>query len=326
MKKKPDPEVLSRLFPGGCFFGPFVGFASAEEMRTPLAVLRFCLTAHALLDGALPLLELRAEQQVYERAELIEGILMEEAGIELERGEGYSERLNNSEYAIPGCGVWNLKIPLTEQYKKWLAPHVDMYNAIGSLINSERIFYLLYNFNCEILEGDNPCLLLQIYGMQSLRDEYSEFLEAYEGLPDAKALNGYELYGGLIMLADTLATLHLAGSMPVVLGGALISANGLDSLTDLWVRLYDDQEAGYVHTGACEVCGRLFVSGNPKMHGHASCMNRQRVMRSRARKYQEALDKGLSPSEASKAAKISSASAETILGCNQSSNCSDENM
>lgn len=259
-------------------------------------------------------LEVGLEPEVYELVEAMEDVLKEETALCLERGEGYSDCLNGKGSILPTCGVWNLRVPLTEQYKKWLAPRVDMYNAMGRLINSERCFYLLYAFHCEVTDDRAPYLFMQVYATQSLQEENDAFIDAYEGLSDAKPLNGYELYGGLIALADFLATLHLIGTMPVVVNGALASADGMDGLTDLWVRLYDDQEAGYAHTGLCEVCGKLFVSSNPRMQGHPDCMNRQRVTRSRARKYQAALDVGLSIPEASRMAGISPAKAEGLLG------------
>lgn len=313
LEESPDEQLVDKLFPGSIFFGPFIKPANSADKLQALSVLRLTLSMHSVLVGSFSAPKISEEPYFYEGSEAIESYIRDDLGFDIKRGEGYSERLNPSDKSIPTCGIWTLSIPLSGPYKEWLGPRVDACNSLGKLINSTRFYHLLLNYHCEIMEGANPQLRIEIYATLSLEEEYDTFIDEYEALPNKQPLNGYELFSGLLVLADILATIHLCGAMPVVFVGSLEGASELDSLTDLWMKCYDLQESGHVKTGACEVCGRLYVSSNPRMRGHASCMNRNRVMRSRAKKYKALIDVGSTKEMASKTAKISSEKAELML-------------
>lgn len=313
LEESPDEQLVDKLFPGPLFFGPFINSASSAEKLFALSVLRLSLTMHSLLVGSFSEPTIADEPYFYEGSELIESYIREDMGFDLLRGEGYTSRLNQGDNTIPKCEIWSLSIPLSESYRAWLAPRVEACNALGKLINSMRFYHLLVGQHCEITGDDNPRLRIVIYASMSLQEKYDAFIEEYEAQENKRALNGYELFAGLLGLADALATIHLCGAMPWVTAGILEGTSELDSLTDLWMKCYDKQESGFINTGSCEVCGRLYASGNLRMRGHAPCMNRQRVMHSRARKYKALLDSGVEKKEASKRAKISSEKAESIL-------------
>ncbi|MEE6146711.1 hypothetical protein VXJ25_01675 [Olsenella sp. YH-ols2223] len=67
-----------------------------------------------------------------------------------------------------------------------------------------------------------------------------------------------------------------------------------------------------LYSGTCEVCGRLFVSAK-KTRGHSDCMNRRRVMRSRAKQYAIRVEGGISPEDAARSLSISIAAAREML-------------
>ncbi len=76
---------------------------------------------------------------------------------------------------------------------------------------------------------------------------------------------------------------------------------------------YDPTENKRLYSGTCEVCGRLFASTKKKTRGHSDCMNRRRVMRSRAKQYAIRVEGGISPEDAARSSSISIAAARVML-------------
>ena len=149
-------------------------------------------------------------------------------------------------------------------------------------------------------------LRVDVYGTQTLSSGWDAWLDAYEVTVDeGDEVSALERVAGLRHLADILATLHLSTAIPTVDQGVFGRFGAEDSLTDLWLRFYDPTSDSDYSVGACEVCGRLFVGTHKGKRGHESCMNRQRVARSRAHGFAELVESGMGRREASRVAGIS---------------------
>lgn len=165
----------------------------------------------------------------------------------------------------------------------------------------------------EELDGQ-AALRVDVYGTQSLSSDFEPWLTQYEkSLPEDTVLSGLELVAGLLHLADTLATLHLVTALPVVSHGQFLRTTADDNLTDLWLMCYDISSDADYCVGVCEVCQRLFVGTSKNKRGHRECMNRQRVARSRAKRFRTLVEDGMADDEASRAAGIASDTARAIL-------------
>ena len=308
----PD-EILERRFPGPTFFGRFVGYSSVGEMKTALEVLRATRNCHAMLEGGARLIE-RNDCEAVALAEAIEQSLSAARCVKLTRGEGYPDDLD-LEDSIPRCHIYRCEIRISEIYARWLRPRVDAYHNAASMFQAEPTYYLMMTNNTRLSEDKNGgVLLVDVYGTMWLLSDWGQWLDSYEaGLPDESVLSGLELVAGLLHLFDTLATIHLITAIPVVSHGAFVRTTAGDSLTDFWLKCYDiATDSGYV-IGTCEVCHQLFVGMSKNKRGHEACLNRQRVKRSRARKFAERVEGGMSPNLAARELSISARTAIEAL-------------
>ena len=145
--------------------------------------------------------------------------------------------------------------------------------------------------------------------------DFEPWLTNYENdLHEDAVLSGLELIAGLLHLADALATLHLVTALSVISHGQFLRTTADDSLTDLWLMCYDIASDADYSIGVCEVCHRLFIGASKNKRGHNECMNRQRVARSRAKRFKALIETGMTDNEASKIAGIAPNKARTILG------------
>lgn len=313
LDKDATGDTLASLFPGPCFFGRLVGPCDLNEMRIAMSVLRTVLGMHEMLYGGSALLE-EPDTAAMDLAARIERMVHEEGSVQLSRGTGYEDiDEDDDSLRIPTCHIYRCEVPFSEQYAKWLRPRLDTMNALGSVMLAQDVFFLKL-FHQMKVEDDGKLLVVDVYGTWSLLSDWDEWLEQYEKtVPDDIVLTGIELVAGLLHLADTLSTLHLASAVPQVSYGRLESASADDSLTDLWFMCYDPTENKRLYSGTCEVCGRLFVSSKKKTRGHSDCMNRRRVMRSRAKQYAIRVEGGISPEDAARSSSISIAAAREML-------------
>lgn len=158
-------------------------------------------------------------------------------------------------------------------------------------------------------------LRIDVYETQSLLSDFEPWLTQYEeDLSEDTVLSGLELVAGFLHLADALATMHLATTLHVISRWRFLRTTASDTLTDLWLMCFDISSDASYSLGVCEVRHRLFVGTNKSKRGHKECMNRQRVARSRARRFKKLVDGGIAEEEASKIAGISSKKARAALG------------
>lgn len=308
------PEQLGSLFPGPCFFGPLVGPADPDDMLSALSVLRMTRELHGALKGSDSLLGMPdAEVTVF--AERVEELVRGYEGAAIARGGGYDESPED-EPTIPRCHILAFKMEAPPVYAKWLRPRVESYRSLGSVFRAESTYYLNMSNEVRLEEtNDGIRLLIDVYGTQSLLSDFEPWLMQYEeDLPEGTILSGLELVAGLLHLADVLATMHLVTALPVVSHGRFLRTTASDNLTDLWLMCYDISSGANYSIGVCEVCHRLFVGSNKNKRGHKECMNRQRVAKSRARRFKRLVDGGVAEEEASKIAGISSKKARAALG------------
>ncbi|MDO4502740.1 MAG: hypothetical protein Q4D06_06095 [Coriobacteriia bacterium] len=327
-----DPGVedgfLSGLFPGCGFYGPLVGRADPVDMRCALKVLATTLELHVMLYGCDALIELdpdnwnlptlrrvrEVEKIASARLREMRAVVSERASLSIELGSGYDERFNDED-SIPQCHILHADIPLQPVYRRWLEQRVAVYNAVASAMRSSRSLFLHMHNQTRLIETDGlPRLEIDVYGTQTLNEGWGLWLDEYEAtIEDGVLVSSLELVAGLRHLADILATLHLSTAIPIVDKGMFGRFGAEDSLTDLWLKCYDyDSGSDYV-IGSCEVCGRLYVGTHKRKRGHDACMNKQRVARSRSRKFAKLIESGMSAAEASRIAGISSAKALAIL-------------
>lgn len=313
LDKNVQDNTIASLFPGPCFFGRLVGPCCVDDMRAATAVLRTVLGMHEMLRRGSVLLK-EPDSAAMDLAERIEAMVHEEGVVALRRGSGYEEvDEDDDSLRIPTCHIYHCEVPLPEQYAKWLRPRLDTMTALGGVMLAQDVFFLKM-FHQMRTEDDGKLLVVDVYGTWSLLSDWDEWFEQYEKtIPDDVVLTGIELVAGLLHLADTLSSLHLASAVPQVSYGRLESASADDSLTDLWFMCYDPTENKQLFSGTCEVCGRLFVSTKRKTRGHSDCMNRRRVMRSRAKQYAIRVEGGVSPEDAAKSSSISIAAAREML-------------
>ena len=186
----------------------------------------------------------------------------------------------------------------------------------GAVFEAELTYYLHMSSEMRLDETENGAtLLIDVYGTQSLLSDFEPWLTQYEeDLPEDTILSGLELVAGFLHLADALATMHLVTALPVVSHGQFLRTTAGVNLTDLWLMCYDVSGDANYSIGVCEVCHRLFVGSNKNKHGRKECMNRQRVAKSRARRFKRLVDSGIAEEEASKIAGISSKKARAALG------------
>lgn len=310
------PEQLGSLFPGPCFFGPLVGPADPDDMLSALSVLRMTRELHGALKGSDSLLGMPdAEVTVF--AERVEEFVRGCGGATIARGGGYDES-PEGEPTIPRCHILAFKIDVPPVYAKWLSPRVESCRSLGSVFRAELTYYLNMSNEIRLEEtNDGIRLLIDVYGTQSLLSDFEPWLTQYEeDLPEDTILSGLELVAGLLHLADALATMHLVTALPVVSHGQFLRTTANDNLTDLWLMCYDVSGDASYSIGMCEVCHRLFVGSNKNKRGHKECMNRQRVAKSRAKRFKKLIDSGVADGEASKIAGINPKKAWAALGIN----------
>ena len=318
LKKCLDPGTpsgqLKSLFPGPCFFGPLAGPAGPEEMLSALSILKMTRELHEELKGYDSLFGM-PDAEASTLAERAEGLVRRCGAATIVRGGGYTEQ-PKGELAIPQCHILTCSVDTTPAYAKWLGPRVESYRRLGTVFRADMTYYLHMSNEMRLEEEDDGTrLCVDIYGTQSLQSNLEPCLTQYEeGLPEDAVLSGLELVAGLLHLADALATMHLVTALPVTSHGRFLRTTAGDSLTDLWLMCYDiPSDAGY-SIGVCEVCHRLFVGSNKNKRGHRECMNRQRVAKSRARRFKKLVDSGVADEEASKIAGISATKARIVLG------------
>ncbi len=311
-----SPEQLESLFPGPCFFGRLVGSAGTGEMLSALSVLRMTRELHDSLKDS-DLLIMAPDNEAVAFAERIEELVRTFEGVTLMRGGGYLES-SEGELTIPQCHIFTCKIDVPSIYAKWLKPRVESYRSIGTVFQAELTYYLHMSNNVRLEETESDAALcIDIYGKQSLLSDFEPWLTEYEGnLPEDIILSGLELVAGLLHLADVLATTHLITALPVITHGRFLRTTAGDNLTDLWLMCYDISSDANYSIGICEVCHQLFIGSNKNKRGHKECMNRQRVERSRARRFEKLVASGIVAEEASKIAGINSKKAWAILESN----------
>ncbi|MDJ1121828.1 hypothetical protein QJ043_07075 [Olsenella sp. YH-ols2217] len=324
LKECLDPEsgaiALSQRFPGRLFFGPFCDAGGSEDRARAIALLRATWEAHKKLQrlarlafegGEVPVWRPEVEQKLREGVLAIEGELRECEGLSLERGDGYLEA---PEDALPACHLYHWSLEVSGPYSQWLRARVDGLEPLMGVMPAPRVLGMVVSRRLALSE-DGQCLEMDVYGRQSLLPDWDAFLDAQDkGLPEDVTLSGYELLAGLTVLLDTVASLHLITSFMAVDFGQPCRSTAQDGLTDFWLRCYEDPRARGCNLGICEVCGHVFVGSSPKQRGHHDCMNRQRVMRSKARKFQRLVDDGMELEEAARAASISPSTAAVLLG------------
>ena len=307
-------EFLESLFPGPCFFGRLVGPSDATAMIAALSVLRMTRELHAALRGGSALFK-KPDRLAVRRAEYIEHVLRDYDVVTVTRGGGYPET-SSDEPMIPHCHIYSCSIAVPPVYANWLRPRVDSYQRLGTVFQAETTYYLFMSNETRLEEQDGQTYLrIDTFGTQSLSYDFEPWLTNYENdLPEDTVLSGLELIAGLLHLADTLATLHLVTALPVITHGQFLRTTTDDSLTDLWLMCYDIASDADYSIGVCEVCHRLFIGASKNKRGHKECMNRQRVARSRAKRFKALIETGMTDNEASKIAGIAPNKARTILG------------
>ncbi|MDD6786172.1 MAG: GNAT family N-acetyltransferase [Eggerthellales bacterium] len=325
---KVSDSVLTGFFPGCGFYGPLVGRADSADMRCALGVLALTLELHAMLCGCDALIELdpdnwylptlhrvrEVEKIANEHLGEIRAVISEHALFSIELGSGYDEKLNNED-SIPQCHILHTEVALQPVYRKWLEQRVAVYNAVAGAMRSSKSFYLHMHNQTRIVDTDGlPRLEIDVYGTQTLDEGWDRWLDEYDATVEEDAyVSALEIVAGLRHLADILATLHLSTAIPIVDKGMFGRFGSEDSLTDLWLKCYDcASDADYI-IGSCEVCGRLYIGSHKRKRGHEACMNKQRVMRSRSKKFASLITSGTSLPAASKKAGISAAKAVKIL-------------
>lgn len=310
------PEQLELLFPGPCFFGRLVGPAGSGEMISALSVLKMTRELHGALKNSELLFRL-PDAEVTAFAERIEELVRGCGAVTIVRGDGYSDQLEG-EPTIPKCHILAFKIDVPPVYAEWLKPRVGSYRSLGTVFEAEMTYYLHISNEMRLEEtGNGATLHVDIYGTQSLLSDFEPWLTQYEkDLPEDTILSGLELVAGLLHLADALATMHLVTALPVISHGQFLRTTASDNLTDLWLMCYDISSDANYSIGVCEVCHRLFIGSNKNKRGHKECMNRQRVAKSRARRFKKLVDGGVADEEASKIAGINPKKAWTALGIN----------
>ena len=323
-----DPEVADEIvegyFPGCGFYGPLIGKADPDDMKGALEVLRAILELHAMLEGCDSLIELdpenwhlptlhrvnEVERIATRHLEVIGAALTEQKRFNISIGTGYDEAFNNED-SIPQCHILRMEMPLPPMYGRWLSQRVAIYNAVACAMRSSQTFYLHMHNQVQLLVEDGvQRLRIDVYGTQTLDEGWDDWLEKYESSIEGEVeVSALEKVAGLRHLADVMATMHLSSAIPIVDQGAFGRFGAEDSLTDLWLRLYDPASDSDYSIGSCEVCGRLFIGSHKGKRGHDACMNRQRVVRSRTRKFAKLIESGMSQQEASRIAGIAAAKA-----------------
>ena len=203
---------------------------------------------------------------------------------------------------------------MSSNYYRWTKARIEAYEGAARLFRAEPIYYLNVGNNILVEEADNGGLVtIDVYGTQSLLSDWDEWFDLHEADLPSPGPSGLETIAGLLHLADTLATIHLVTSVPIVDHCSLWRPTAGDSLTDFWLKMYDVSGSDDYVIGRCEVCDRLFVGTSKNKRGHKACLNRQRVKLSRAKKYAKLIETGASPEEASKRASISAETAKAIL-------------
>lgn len=305
-------ETLIGYFPGRCFYGAFLDPASADEIRQSLDVLRAVRNAHELLKGGSKLID-EKDAVAENRASKILELLNEACGMNVQLGRGYCDELNPEE-SIPQCHILHCEMSMSSNYFRWAKARIEAYEGAAQLFRAESIYYLNVDNNIETEEtAFGGLVTIDVYGTISLLSDWDDWLDLHvQDLP-SPGPSGLETIAGLLHLADTLATIHLVTSVPIVNHCSLWRPTAGDSLTDFWLKMYDVSGSDDYVIGRCEVCDRLFVGTSKNKRGHKACLNRQRVKRSRARKYAKLIEAGVSPEEASKQASISAETAKTLL-------------
>lgn len=305
-------ETLLGYFPGRCFYGAFLDPASADEIRQSLDVLRATRNAHELLKGGGKLID-EEDALAEKRARRILCFMNDASGMDVQLGRGYCDELNPEE-SIPQCHILHCELAMSSNYYRWIKARIEAYKGAARLFRGQSVYYLNISNNIETEETVfGGSVAIDVYGIQSLLSDWREWLDIHEQDLPYPGPSGLETIAGLLHLADTLATIHLITSAPIVDHCSLWRPTAGDSLTDFWLKMYDvSDNDGYV-IGRCEVCDRLFVGTSKNKRGHRACLNRQRVKRSRAKQYAKLIQEGVSPKEASKRASISTETANAIL-------------
>lgn len=305
-------ETLIGYFPGRSFYGVFLDPASADEIRQSLDVLRAVRNAHELLKGGSKLID-EEDTVAEERAGRILAVMNEASGMNVQIGKGFCDELNPEE-SIPQCHILHCSVFMSSNYYRWVKARIEAYEGVARLFRAESIFYLNVANSIETEETASGGLVtIDVYGTLSLLSDWDDWLDLHAQDLPSTGPSGLEAIAGLLHLADTLATIHLVTSVPVVDHCSLWRPTAGDSLTDFWLKMYDVSGSDDYVIGRCEVCDRLFVGTSKNKRGHKACLNRQRVKLSRARKYAKLIEAGVSPEEASKQASISAETARGIL-------------
>lgn len=320
LSAKTSNELLEKYFPGYGFYGPLIGKANPDDMRNALEVLKATLELHAMLNGCDALVEMdhknhnrpilhrvkNVENNAIKHLAKINSALTEYKHFTISLGSGYDNKLNN-ENSIPQCHILRVEIPLQPMYSKWLSQRVAIYNMVANTMRSSSTFYLHLHNQIQLVENSNGSKLrIDIFGTQILSEEWNKWLDEYElTVKENIEVSALEQIAGLRNLADVLASIHISSAIPTVDKGMFGRFGAEDSLTDLWLRFYDSGSNPDYSIGACEVCGRLFIGTHRGKRGHDACMNRQRVIRSRTRKFAKLIESGTNQQEASKIAGIS---------------------
>ena len=308
-----SPEAIEEAFPPRSFFGGLGGTTDAESVLSALEVLRAAKGLHAFLEGRGSIIDAR-ELDDTDAVSFAEGLVSIPGAIVVTRGSGF-EAAPDPRTSLPKCHIYHCVIEAPDAYGRWLKPRFDAVEQIMAIFPSYGAFNL--DMTCTIgLEGDEDSrrLFIDVYGTQPLALEWNSWLGESDFVPEEVwTLSPVDLLAGLGFLADCVANMHLVTSLPFIERGRYQRAMSRDCLSELWFMCYDDSADKDYSIGSCEVCHRLFVGSSKNKHGHAHCMNRQRVKRSRVNKFAQLIEVGEHPKDAARKAGISEKSAREAL-------------
>lgn len=191
------------------------------------------------------------------------------------------------------CVIW-----ATPQYWNWLKPRVDLNRRVKAARTRKADGRFAERVDLRVTD-DGPELIADVL----VRD-------AGQG----DEMSGQMRVDVLERLADLIAEIHLCGYAPVVRDGSVVTDGSDDVLAALWRTCYGTVPGPKVLIRRCEVCHQAFATGSVRARGHAECLNRRRVQRSRAKRFARKVESGTDPAEAAAQCSISVETALAELG------------
>ena len=253
---------------------------------------------------------LAAERDAERTIESLNGLFKDDERIRISAGNGYKES-SETEELFPQAHLVHFEMDLSMAYGEWLKPRVEMYNGLGSAAVADiQMFFTVVNHVELSADANGQKLVIDVYGRVRTMTTWSERLDYYSEELVGDELGSIEFFIGLSHLSDVMASIHLTTATGIVSSGNYTHAYSADVLTEIWYYAYADNGGKKLITGFCEVCHDLFITMNGAKRGHDACMNKQRVKRSKARKFAKLVEGG---TEASRAAIMASISATTAM-------------